>query len=163
MDLSIIEIIRKSPKTGQTIFRVKTKCFCCGEEMVVAMCEEIYADYKKYLSETWCQDCAVTKGKVSEREVRETNGRFYLSLLYVPEKSHKGDKPIDYHKYLQTEHWQKVRQAAIERAGARCQLCNKPGILHVHHRTYENVGNEQPEDLIALCAHCHAKFHDKLD
>jgi len=28
--------------------------------------------------------------------------------------------------------------------------------------SYSRLWNEQPDDLIALCWHCHAKFHDKL-
>lgn len=67
-----------------------------------------------------------------------------------------------YHEYLRSPMWKKRRTAAVKRAGNACQLCNSNGKLHVHHRTYERVGNEKAADLIALCADCHAKFHDKL-
>jgi hypothetical protein len=69
---------------------------------------------------------------------------------------------MPYSLYLQTPHWQAMRQATWERCGNRCQLCNSQDGLHVHHRTYENLGRENPEDLIVLCSKCHAKFHDKL-
>lgn len=67
-----------------------------------------------------------------------------------------------YTRYLKTTHWQRTRLAALERAGSRCQLCNSTKRLNVHHRTYENLWGEQPDDLIVLCRACHAKFHDKL-
>ena len=55
--------------------------------------------------------------------------------------------------------WQEISARCKERAGHRCQLCNdKPPFLHAHHRTYENLGREQDEDLIALCQKCHGIF-----
>ena len=32
----------------------------------------------------------------------------------------------------------------------------------MHHRTYDNLGDEEPEDLVVLCRKCHATFHGKL-
>jgi hypothetical protein len=71
------------------------------------------------------------------------------------------EQKLDYPLYLQSIWWKTISLEAKERAGHRCQLCNKKGVLHTHHRTYENIGNENPEDLIVLCAKCHAKFHNK--
>jgi hypothetical protein len=65
----------------------------------------------------------------------------------------------DYSAYLRTEHWQKLRQAALERASFRCQLCNGTVNLRAHHRTYETLGNESPDDLTVVCNSCHSKFH----
>lgn len=70
---------------------------------------------------------------------------------------------MPYQEYLTTPHWQRTRDAARERAGNRCQLCNSPKKpLDTHHRTYERRGFEQPADLIVLCRSCHSKHHDKL-
>lgn len=63
---------------------------------------------------------------------------------------------VPYKEYL---HWRKIRVEAIARANHRCQLCNKDNILHVHHRTYERLRKELPEDLIVLCQSCYLKFH----
>jgi 5-methylcytosine-specific restriction endonuclease McrA len=71
-------------------------------------------------------------------------------------------RALPYREYLKTKHWQRVRTGAVRRAKSRCQLCNEPGQLHVHHRTYERLGAERNSDLIALCEDCHAKFHAKL-
>lgn len=70
-------------------------------------------------------------------------------------------RSMPYDEYLKTEHWQNVRATALMRADNRCQLCNSPHQLHVHHRTYENRGRETSQDVIVLCKKCHAKFHNK--
>ena len=72
----------------------------------------------------------------------------------------KNDYPlVDYPAYLKTEHWNKVREAALERADYRCQLCNSNQSVQVHHRTYENIGAERDCDLFVLCDECHEDFH----
>lgn len=69
-------------------------------------------------------------------------------------------RSMPYKDYLKTEHWQTVREAALERAEHRCQACNDATKLHVHHRTYERRGEENPTDVVALCADCHRVFHE---
>lgn len=71
---------------------------------------------------------------------------------------------IDYQYYINTPEWKQKATEAKEYAGWHCQLCNREGdktTLHAHHRTYERLGNELPEDITVLCNKCHAKFHDK--
>jgi 5-methylcytosine-specific restriction endonuclease McrA len=69
---------------------------------------------------------------------------------------------IDYQEYLQTEGWKARATYCKARAGWRCQICNKSGgerDLHAHHRTYERLGDEWPDDLTCLCESCHERFH----
>lgn len=65
----------------------------------------------------------------------------------------------DYREYLESPHWHLVRAAAIVKADYRCQLCNSPDNLQVHHRTYERRGEEKLSDVTVLCRDCHRKFH----
>ena len=67
-----------------------------------------------------------------------------------------------YRAYLQTDEWAHRRNIAVCCALHRCQVCYRGSRLEVHHRTYERVGHEMPEDLIVLCADCHELFHDRL-
>ena len=70
---------------------------------------------------------------------------------------------VPYKDYLKSRRWRAKRGAAREAAGNRCQLCGaEDKQLHVHHNTYERRGHEEPQDLIVLCAGCHARFHNKL-
>lgn len=69
------------------------------------------------------------------------------------------NKRADYGEYLNSPHWHLVRAAAIVKADYRCQLCNSPDNLQVHHRTYERRGKEKLSDVTVLCRDCHRKFH----
>lgn len=69
----------------------------------------------------------------------------------------------NYRDYLQSAHWLALADETRRLAGHRCQVCNSGGELHVHHRTYERIGQEFQSDLVALCADCHALFHGKRD
>jgi 5-methylcytosine-specific restriction endonuclease McrA len=67
---------------------------------------------------------------------------------------------MDYSEYLQTDHWQMVRKAKLKQAGYKCQHCGASNtVLHVHHLTYSNRGNENLSDLIVLCKTCHESEH----
>lgn len=68
---------------------------------------------------------------------------------------------VDYHEYIKTEAWRERAEAAKQRVEHRCQICNRPSkrvTLDVHHRTYERLGNERPEDLTVLCRGCHELY-----
>ncbi len=80
-----------------------------------------------------------------------------------PAQGQRSERGVEYDRYMKSEAWREKAEEAKQRAGHRCQLCNKANtVLHVHHRTYERLGKELPDDLIVLCAGCHSKFHDKL-
>lgn len=69
-------------------------------------------------------------------------------------------REVSYGDYLQSAEWKAKANAAKERAGRRCQVCNASGLLDTHHRTYDRIGNEQNDDLIVLCRGCHTLFHE---
>lgn len=67
-------------------------------------------------------------------------------------------RTMPYEQYLQTPHWQAVREAAIAYAG-RCQVCDSAESLQVHHRRYDRLGEECPADVTVLCRLCHRLFY----
>lgn len=61
-------------------------------------------------------------------------------------------------------HWEAVRNARLDLAGHRCEVCNtSSGTLHAHHRTYARQGHELVEDVLILCRSCHGLFHKNFD
>jgi hypothetical protein len=73
-------------------------------------------------------------------------------------------------KYLFSPHWRQFRESVLkaqrERLGRNiCERCSKganekaASDLHVHHLTYEHLGEERMEDIEILCASCHDKIH----
>lgn len=100
----------------------------------------------------FCIDCEFEWGIAIEK--------FDYNLLLTVFNSNF--EKIDYHKYIQSDEWKQKADDAKERADHKCQICNSNGTLHAHHRTYERLGNELPEDITVLCSGCHGKFHDKI-
>ena len=69
----------------------------------------------------------------------------------------------EYKKYLKSTEWREKTKLVRDRDNSRCSLCNSKSNLHVHHKTYSNVGNEPLDDLITLCSDCHGLFHHKIE
>lgn len=66
-----------------------------------------------------------------------------------------------YDEYLSSPYWRRVvRPRILRRAAGRCELCHGDYNTEVHHLTYERLGHERDEDLMALCAGCHATVHE---
>jgi len=66
--------------------------------------------------------------------------------------------PVNYAEYINSDAWKAKADAAKERAGHRCQVCNKSDHLEAHHRTYKRLGDERPEDITVLCHKCHGLY-----
>jgi hypothetical protein len=73
-----------------------------------------------------------------------------------------GNRHVDYYAYIVSPAWGHKAEAAKERAGFRCQVCNRSrdegARLDAHHRTYERLGHERPEDITVLCGNCHELY-----
>ena len=67
----------------------------------------------------------------------------------------------EYLAYMASAEWRQTAAAAKSRAGYRCERCGATGRLEVHHRTYDRLGREWPEDLQVLCPSCHAIARDE--
>jgi hypothetical protein len=63
-----------------------------------------------------------------------------------------------YQDYLRSDHWRTVRKFTLYRQPT-CEECGASDHLQVHHLTYDNLGDENPEDLKVLCKGCHLKQH----
>jgi ATP-dependent DNA helicase RecQ len=54
-----------------------------------------------------------------------------------------------------------LRNQVLRRDGWRCQSCGTMSNLEVHHKEFRShAGNDSEENLITLCAECHAGIHD---
>lgn len=92
--------------------------------------------------------------------LRKQNNISYEIYLKTRQKEIERLRALPYAEYLQSEHWQDIRKAALKRSRYRCQVCNtSERTLNVHHRTYEHRGEEYAADVIVLCENCHEIFH----
>jgi predicted HNH restriction endonuclease len=75
---------------------------------------------------------------------------------------------MTYAEYLQTTWWRCRRYQALNQVGFRCQRCGRRGFrnpyghygLDVHHRRYDHLWHELPDDLVVLCRSCHDDAHE---
>lgn len=79
------------------------------------------------------------------------------------DKKEGGVEPgrVNYYKYIRSPEWKKKAEEAKAKSGNRCQVCNKSRAeaqLDAHHRTYERLGHERPEDITVLCRSCHELY-----
>ena len=69
-------------------------------------------------------------------------------------------RQAEYAEYLKSDRWRALREAARQRDGNACRLCDSADELEVHHRRYPEVfGTESVDDLTTLCAECHGAHH----
>jgi 5-methylcytosine-specific restriction endonuclease McrA len=69
-------------------------------------------------------------------------------------------RKMPFAEYRKQPEWQVRRVQALTRARFRCQMgSSHDAPLDVHHNSYDNYGDERPEDLVVLCRSCHQKVH----
>jgi len=62
---------------------------------------------------------------------------------------------------LDTEQYENLRNQVLRRDGWRCQSCGEMSNLEVHHQEFRShSGDDSEQNLITLCAKCHAGIHD---
>ena len=66
----------------------------------------------------------------------------------------------DYQIYQASNEWKARVTKVMLRANGLCERCREHKAIHVHHLTYERVGEENLEDLQALCFDCHDDAHE---
>lgn len=68
-----------------------------------------------------------------------------------------------YADYLWSTRWAERKKTYHADGGAlKCFVCTSSKRLHIHHRTYRNLGNEKHDDLVTLCADCHHGVHEYI-
>lgn len=66
----------------------------------------------------------------------------------------------EYEKYLQGEHWVKLRSELFQKTGRVCKACGSNKQIQAHHLIYrEPLESCTVEDLMPLCDCCHTLLH----
>jgi 5-methylcytosine-specific restriction endonuclease McrA len=77
------------------------------------------------------------------------------------QKRRRGEWWAWYNEYLLSPEWYARRLAVLKRDGNKCRACQDDA-SQVHHLTYERVGKEPLEDLVAICDGCHERLHQRV-
>ena len=61
---------------------------------------------------------------------------------------------------LDVKSYHELHRQVLQRDGWRCQVCGSMQHLQVHHLTLRSQsGSDLEQNLITLCAECHARVH----
>lgn len=101
-----------------------------------------------------------------ERKPKQTNRRSCTQSTYEPTDLNTEYETSQYRimksTYLKSAKWKTKRSRILARDNHRCVLCGSTSNLHVHHRSYKRLYEEQDSDLTTLCSTCHTARHNKL-
>lgn len=134
-------------------FEFSTECFSCQKTY-----KQPYKTWreKKLNKSPTCPECEEAFYREDQEEEQyktklETEDKEQITYL----------RSLPYREYLQSDHWKSVRKKCYRQANYQCSLCDAKNCeLHVHHKTYENLGCERWwEECIVLCKECHERHH----
>jgi 5-methylcytosine-specific restriction endonuclease McrA len=86
-----------------------------------------------------------------------------LAGLRERREAERAERRVWYNDYLQSEQWQERRRLVFKRANFLCEGCRRNRAIHVHHLSYEHVGDEFLWELVAICEACHDRAHGAPD
>ena len=66
----------------------------------------------------------------------------------------------EYLEYLKSEEWREKRKEILEDRNNECEECGEKA-TQVHHLNYDNIGEEEDDDVLVLCNECHKEIHNK--
>ncbi len=67
-----------------------------------------------------------------------------------------------YEQHLRSDKWREICRLVKRRDRGICQECLESVGEHVHHLTYERMGDELLSDLVLLCRGCHEEIHPHM-
>ncbi len=105
---------------------------------------------------------------VDDYNLDDFDGVDYALLQTIPDTSDQLSEESEKieRKGLYTRDWEMISLQYRESQAFTCESCqadltDHKGLLHVHHMD-ENKGNNDPENLEALCIVCHNKRHGDM-
>lgn len=64
-----------------------------------------------------------------------------------------------YEEYINSKEWLIRKDNYFQSHPKRCKKCRTKDQIHLHHKSYKNLGSEPDNDLVPLCNSCHQKLH----
>ena len=80
--------------------------------------------------------------------------------VLLPPHSHPSYRQVQYRAYMGSSRWKRRRLRYFRTFGKQCAACRTDTApITLHHMTYERLGAELDDDLLALCRPCHDRLH----
>ena len=97
---------------------------------------------------------------------KESTASTRIKWDYIPpieSRPHLGNMFMsakDKQLYMRSDQWKSLKSQVLTIQNNQCKLCGSSYDLHLHHLTYERLGDEKMSDLAVLCSQCHQLQHD---
>lgn len=145
-----LEIRNQCTRCGARPNAVSQKGWSKAQIMALPDIEEDWHAGKYY--ETYRDDLAKQRLAL-EREI--------LHRQQVAQANYDTQWWRNYRAYLESPQWRAKRYQVLQNAKWLCQECFSDQAEHVHHKHYQTLGNEDLDDLQAVCRGCHEQIHGK--
>lgn len=135
-------------RTSNGTFQLRKQCLSCGELIGSAYKRETVRDFDALpLVDEFARQRAQNQWQdrqaLSQQAQAEEQSAFWEY----------------YNEHLQSPEWREKCELKMSLTDGLCEGCGKERARHIHHRTYENLGDEFLFELVALCLICHQKIH----
>ncbi len=130
-----------------------TLCDAVAREKVLLFIQLLMTDDPAFCEETSSLDCFI-----------ELFCKAFGNASFSPINAIRNYiKKTPYSDFLKTPYWKTLSYKAKKKAGFKCVVCDSTENLQAHHKRYDNHGDiiKEVDDLVCLCAECHAKIHGK--
>lgn len=137
------------------------KCGACDTIFSLRMIDREHNERLTEVFMVLCRDCAEHQRILNDIEGQRKLDESRAERVRAFESSARSNelRSMPYQEYLDSPEWKAKRLLVLDRDGHICRLCSSSERLNVHHRTYDNRGDEPLEDLTTLCQACHEMFH----
>jgi 5-methylcytosine-specific restriction endonuclease McrA len=151
-----MSVVYKRSAAGAQIFR--HQCEVCGELLSQQVPRSRLTDQEA--ATAWPADTERSDQRKQQMrdEISRRYAQFLSQNLYARQKAEFWAK---YDAYMESSEWRVKRSKVLERSGGMCEGCGDRFADHVHHLTYERLGDEMLFDLVAVCKPCHEKIHKR--
>ena len=150
------DFVTQKHQYSPSMMTVMTKCIKCDKHKVTHKKRSVDLDKIEFRDFTKVFDYnekATKTRKILYKEIE--NLRFQIKKTTKEWKIQQW-----YYGYLESNIWRRKRNWILQKANYKCERCGKDAKF-VHHKTYDRVGYELPEDLMAVCKSCHGKEHSE--
>lgn len=139
-------------KTANGVFQLRKQCPDCGELVGGAYKRDTVPMFDR-----WPLVDEVARQRAQNAHREKFDRQQELTDLYREEEQKAFWEY--YNAHLNSPEWREKCRLKRERANGVCEGCGVNKVNHIHHRTYENLGDEFLFELVALCVECHQKIH----
>lgn len=145
-----IGVVRRVLRNAVTTY--VDQCAFCGRQMRSYKKQDVFqkivGDWDQSIADEWEEE---QKRQWKIRSAEYEKAREEKNRLWWEKYNH----------HIASPKWRELRSMVLRRANNTCEGCGINRAWHVHHDSYEHMGNEFLFELIALCGPCHSRIHGR--